>query len=491
MFRVHQHCEHPRVPDVAVAVRDEMAKLQLEETIKPGEKVAITAGSRGIADLTLIIKSVVHHLKGIGAIPFVVPAMGSHGGGTAEGQLAILKTSGVTPDEIGCGIRSSMNTVYVDMTEEGIAVYFDQEAYRADHVIVCNRIKTHTGYTGVIESGLMKMMVIGLGNYTGARTCHRAFQKHGFDRVIRSVGRTILFKCPITAGLAIVENGCGEIAVVEGVRPDQFEEREEQLLVKSKQWLLRLPFSEMDLLIVEEMGKNISGAGMDPNVTGPRPHRGSRTLGRKIFGALSRIGKAYWDHVLRRAPSEEHRLITHWEFFDTFVRMALRYCVGYSRLGCRSLGLDKRVLMRQSDESYRFVSASGLPQIRQVFVRGLTNESQGNAVGVGRADLCTTRLLKQVDWRATFLNYLAVGSVLLPAVPRHYATDHEVLDAILATADQDAEKLRVIRIQNTLQLRELELSGVYRAEAKGRQDLTVLGPDQEMGFDDKGNLLPL
>lgn len=384
MFRVRLHCEHPRMQDLSAAVRDQMEKLRLEQKVKPGQTVAVTAGSRSIAEFVLIVKSAVHHLKGMDAIPFIVPAMGSHGGGTAKGQLAMLKALGITPDAIGCDIRSSMNTLYLGTTKEGFAVHFDEEAYRADHVIVCNRIRPHSWFTGAFESGLMKMMTVGMGNYIGARTYHRAFGKHGFDHVIRSTGRKILSKCPITAGLAIVENGHGDVAMIEAVPPHHFEEREEQLLIMAKKLLPRLPFSEVDLLIVDEMGKNISGTGMDRNVIGPRPFLGSRTSVRKIFGALSRSGKAYWDYVLRTASCEEHRLIKHREFFDTFVRSCFTLGVRYFRLGCRLLGRDKRFSAQQPDEVFRFAQFNGHPLIGQIFVLSLTKETLGNASGLGR-----------------------------------------------------------------------------------------------------------
>jgi len=259
----------------------------------------------------------------------------------------------------------------------------------------------------------------------------------------------------------------------------------------AKKLVPRLPFSEVDLLIVDEMGKNISGTGMDRNVIGPRPFLGSRPPVRRIFGALSRSGKAYWDYVLQTASCEEHRLIKHGEFLDAFVRTCFTLGVRCFRLGYRLLVFGKGFSAQQSDEFFRFAQVTGRPRIGQIFVRSLTSETLGNATGLGRVDLCTTQLLEQVDWRTIFVSYLASGSVVFPPVPIHCATDREVLDTFLTSADQGADKLKIVRIKNTLQLREFELSSVYQAEAEERQDLTVLGSTREMAFNEEGNLLPL
>lgn len=234
--------------------------------------MAISAGSRGIANIALVIKSIAEHLKGLGATPFIVPAMGSHGGGTAEGQRTILESYGITPEYTGAEIRASMDTIVVGTTPEGIPVHFDRHASEADHVVVCGRVKPHTGFVGDIESGLMKMMLIGLGKHRGAAVYHRAIQNYSFGQIVRSVGQMILSQCKIVAGVALVENCYDETALVEAVPPHEFLEREKALLVKAKQWMPRLPFEHVDLLIIDEMGKNISGSGMDTNVIGRKYH---------------------------------------------------------------------------------------------------------------------------------------------------------------------------------------------------------------------------
>ncbi len=268
MLRLSQKFEGPELGDVEDETCSQLAALQLGNKIRPGESVAITAGSRGIANIASIIKAATRQLKEIGAEPFVVPAMGSHGGGTAEGQQEILHSYGVTEEYTGAPIRSSMETVVVDTTPQGIPVHFDRHAYEADHVIVCGRVKPHTGFVGPIESGLHKMMLIGLGKHQGAKIYHRAIKDYSFLEIILAVADVILAKCRVAAGLAIVENAYDETALIEAVAPDRFFEREEALLKLAQQWMPRLPFPEVDLLVVDQIGKNISGSGMDTNVVG-------------------------------------------------------------------------------------------------------------------------------------------------------------------------------------------------------------------------------
>ena len=268
MLRLSQKFEGPELADVEHETCSQLAALELGNTIRPGESVAITAGSRGIANIASIIKAAARHLKDIGAEPFVVPAMGSHGGGTAEGQQEILHSYGVTEEYTGAPIRSSMETVIVDTTPQGIPVHYDRHAYEADHVIVCGRVKPHTGFVGPIESGLHKMMLIGLGKHQGAKIYHRAIKDFSFLEIILAVADVILSKCRVAAGLAIVENAYDETALIEAVAPDRFFEREKELLKQAQLWMPRLPFPEVDLLVVDEIGKNISGSGMDTNVVG-------------------------------------------------------------------------------------------------------------------------------------------------------------------------------------------------------------------------------
>jgi len=270
IFRVRQKFDAPQiaVEDIASEVHNELKRLALGRTIRPGQSVAVTAGSRGIANIHLVIRAIVEHLQSLEAKPFVVPAMGSHGGGTAAGQRSILEGYGITEEYVGCPIRSSMETVIVTRTAEGIPVHFDRYAYEADHVFVCGRVKPHTGFVGDIESGLMKMMLIGLGKHEGAKIYHRAIQNYSFGQIVRSVAGHVLEKCRIVAGLGLVENGYDQTALVKAVLPNELEAREKELLILAKKWLPKLPFPEVDILLVDRIGKNISGSGMDTNVIG-------------------------------------------------------------------------------------------------------------------------------------------------------------------------------------------------------------------------------
>ncbi|HVC96957.1 MAG TPA: lactate racemase domain-containing protein, partial [Pirellulales bacterium] len=210
MFRVRQKFDAPRLDDILAAVRSELAGLNLQRKVKPGQTVAITAGSRGIANIHLIIKAAVQYFQSLGAKPFIVPAMGSHGGGTAEGQRAIIEGYGITEEFCGCPIKAGMETIVVCQTAEGFPVHFDKYASEADHVLVCGRVKPHTDFVGDVESGLMKMMLIGLGKHNGARVYHRAILDYSFTQIVRSVAGQVLKRCRIVAGLATIENGYDE-----------------------------------------------------------------------------------------------------------------------------------------------------------------------------------------------------------------------------------------------------------------------------------------
>jgi hypothetical protein len=245
-----------------------MERLDLRQRIRPGQSVALTAGSRGIANVPLVLKTVVTCLKRLQAKPFIVPAMGSHGGGTAEGQRHIIESYGITEAFVGAPIRASMEVVSLGSTAEGFPVVLDRYAAEADHIGVVARVKPHTGYHGPIESGLLKMIMIGLGKHAGAKLYHQLLLDEPFDRVVRSVTQTARAKAPIAFGLALVENAYDETARIDAVAPEEFEKREEELLVLAKKWLAKLPFREADLLIVDEIGKDISGSGMDTNVVG-------------------------------------------------------------------------------------------------------------------------------------------------------------------------------------------------------------------------------
>jgi hypothetical protein len=268
IFRFRQTFDATRVEDAPGEVHAQLARLELGRKVRPGQSVAITAGSRGIAQIDVITRAIVEHFKGLGARPFVVPAMGSHGGGTADGQRRVLKSYGITEEFVGCPIHSSAETVVVGQAAEGFPIHFDRLAFEADHVVVCNRVKPHTGFAGQIESGLMKMLLIGLGNCEGAKIYHRAIQDFSFDQIVRGVAGEVLARCHILAGLAIVENAYDQIARIEAIAPEKFEAREKELLALAKRLMPRLPFQRVDVLLIDRIGKDISGTGLDPNVVG-------------------------------------------------------------------------------------------------------------------------------------------------------------------------------------------------------------------------------
>jgi hypothetical protein len=268
ILRLRQRFERPRVADPAGATVAELERLDLGRRVRPGHTVALTAGSRGIANIAVVLRAAADFLKKLGARPFLIPAMGSHGGGTAEGQRRILESYGITEEFVGAPIRASMDVVPLGATAEGFPVVLDRFAAEADHIGVVARVKPHTSFHGPIESGLLKMMMIGLGKHAGALEYHRILMDHPYDPVVRSVGRLMRARAPIAFGLALVENAYDETAHVEAVAPEDFEPREERLLAEARRLLPCLPWMEADLLIVDEIGKEISGSGMDTNVVG-------------------------------------------------------------------------------------------------------------------------------------------------------------------------------------------------------------------------------
>jgi hypothetical protein len=267
MVEARQNIHTPKVDDYVSAIKKEMRKAGLHEKVKPGMHIAITAGSRGIAHYAEVLATVVEEVKEAGGEPFLVPSMGSHGGATPEGQLNVLKSLGITPECVGAPICASMEVDEIGKLGNGAPVYVDRAALKSDGIIVVNRIKPHTDFKGRIESGLMKMMAIGLGKQKGAEMIH-SYQSEGYHENMPAAARLIMEKAPIMLGLAVVENAFHEIATVKALRPQEIEREEVKLLEEAKNLLARIPFKEIDLLIVEEIGKDISGVGMDSNVIG-------------------------------------------------------------------------------------------------------------------------------------------------------------------------------------------------------------------------------
>jgi hypothetical protein len=409
MYRIRQRFEGPTVADIPAAVRAELARVDVAAMIKPGETVALTAGSRGVANIAMILKATVDYLKAIGARPFVIPAMGSHGGGTAEGQLDVLQHYGITEVSMGVPLRASMEVVQLGETSDGLPVWLDKYASEADHIGVINRVKPHTDFSGAIESGLFKMMTIGLGKYHGAQHYHRANVQYGYEHIIRTVGREVLQHAPIAFGLGVIENGYDQTAVIRAVRAPEFEDTELELQALSKQLAARLPFAFIHLLIVEEMGKNISGTGMDT----------------KVIGRIM--------NIIEPPP-------TH-------------------------------------------------PRILRIYVRDLHDDSYGNAMGVGLADFVSKRLVDKIDPTATYINGLTGLSPESARIPVTLKTDQEAVEAALGTIGLvKPEEVRIVRIQNTLLLEELEVSEALIPEVKQRSTLEMLWGPKPLVFDSAGGL---
>lgn len=308
---IRQRWPAPAIGDVPAAVSAELARIGLPTVIRPGMSVAITAGSRGITGIATILATVVAELRKAGANPFVVPAMGSHGGATAEGQLLMLGELGITEASVGAPIRSSMDVVEVARTPSGIPVYVDKLAASADGIVVVNRVKSHTEFEGDIESGLIKMMVIGLGKHVGATTAHQYSALRRYSNVLPEIARTFLSTMPVVCGLAIVENAYHQTAQIVALRPAEIEEAERKLQRKAKELMARLPFDDLDILVVDEIGKQISGTGMDTKIIGrmmvryePEPQKPKikrivvRDLTPQTHGNAIGIGLA--DYVTRR-----------------------------------------------------------------------------------------------------------------------------------------------------------------------------------------------
>ncbi len=304
-----------------------------------------------------------------------------------------------------------METVVVEQAADGFPIHFDRIAAEADHVFICARVKSHTSFVGRIESGLMKMLLVGLGKHEGAQVFHRAIHEFSFEEIVRGVGRRVLDRCRILGG----DGGRRKCLQRSGVarrqsRRSDFERADEELLARAKQWMPRLPFDFAHILIVDQIGKDISGAGMDTNV----------------------VGRKYRDG--RQAYNET-------------------------------------------------------PKMRRIIVRGLTPATHGVAHGVGLADFCKTRLVRQTDVEATWVNGLASGSVSISAFPLHFETDRELLDASLAIIGLvEPPNAKLLWIKNTLDLDEVECSAAYLNEARERPDLEILTGLRDLPLDESGNL---
>lgn len=265
LAKIRQHFPRPRIDDVQTLIAQQMQRFS--SRVHPGMSVAVTAGSRGITGVPFVLKGVVDSLRAMGAEPFLVAAMGSHGGGTAEGQTHVLQHLGIEEDSVGAPLRITSDAIAIGSTQGGHILYADKEALQADAIFVVNRVKLHTAFQDKLASGLFKMLTVGLGKVPGATQVHK-LSSSGMYEAIVEMGRLALEKLPIIGGLAIVENGYEETAWVEALLPSEMEEGEKKLLQYAAGLLPRLPVKQLDVLIIEEMGKNFSGTGMDTNVIG-------------------------------------------------------------------------------------------------------------------------------------------------------------------------------------------------------------------------------
>lgn len=405
--RWRQVFPRPRVADIAAAVREELAKLDLPSSLRAGARVAVTAGSRGISQIPRILAAVVESLRSWGFDAFIVSAMGSHGGGTPEGQRRILSHLGITEESVGCPLRVTSDVVEVGRTRSGWPVYCDAEAARGDGILVVNRVKPHTAFRGSIESGLWKMMAVGLGKVPGATLVHRLGPPM-MERVIRETGEVMLRELPVVGGLAVVENGYEETALICGLRPAEFE-RETELLEIARSLLPGLPVDDVDVLIVDEMGKNYSGTGMDVNVIG--------------------------------------------------------------RFRVQGIAEPEK------------------PRVKRLVVLDLSEASEGNANGIGLADITTRRLVRKIDFRSTYLNALTTTFFMRAAIPMTFESDREAIEAALGSLGlEDLGQARVLRIANTLELEEFWASSALDGDLEARGAVPV-GEEEELGFDVDGNLV--
>ena len=406
-IRIHKEC--PKLEDVRGAVTRALDAVTVEGLVKPGERIAVTAGSRGIYRIDVILKTVIDRLTSCGTEPFIVPAMGSHAGATAEGQKDFIAGYGVTEQAMGCPILSSMAPVALGRSDLGVDCWCDRHAHEADGIVVVNRVKPHTGFSAEIGSGLLKMLAIGLGKHQGARSVHNRGVDIGYEEAIRDGGLFALSVLSVRFGVAIVENQKGETAHVEAVLPAGFESADERLLARARHLMGRLPGHFIHLLIVDEMGKNISGTGMDPNVIG-------------------------------RGMQQE------------------------------KVKLD-------------------VPDILRLFVRNLTEETHGNAIGIGYADFTTDRLVAKIDPASTWTNVLASVAPTEAHVPIHYPSDREAIETALATCGTTpTDEMRIVRIRDTEHIDTMLVSESVWDDLSDRDDVEQCGETRKMTFDADGNL---
>ena len=398
----------PKV-DVVAELNHQWGRIQDSLELPQGSSVAIGVGSRGITDLADVVRAVVAKTKQVGYVPFITPAMGSHGGATAEGQIDVLTKLGITADSVGAPIRATIEAV--SMGEfNGIPLFLDQLAHQADGIILINRIKPHTDFSGPTESGLIKMMAIGLGNQIGAQHYHRLSVIRNMYEIISSAGNALLNRTNFLFGVGLVENQEHQTTILRMILPEELEQAEIELLKTARELMPGLPLEEIDLLIIDEMGKDIIGAGIDPIVTG-------------------------------------------------------RYNCGF----------------REGQQG---------PYISRIFVRDLTDASEGNALGIGQADVATRGLVNKIDAHAPAINCLTSCCPEDGKIPLTFDTDQEALAAVLMTLrPHTLQDVSIVYIQNTLELSRLMVSQGCLPNLEGRPDLHIESESLELAFDSSGSLI--
>jgi hypothetical protein len=404
--RAKQHFDCTAITNVEAEIKSQFQKSDFVATIKPGDRIAVAVGSRGIANISTIVKNVIEELKKLKAAPFIVPAMGSHGGATAEGQEAVLKSLGITEEMVGAAVCSSMEVEHVGSTADGVPVYLDTMAAGADGIFLINRIKAHTDFNAPIESGLVKMIAIGLANHKGCSTLHQ----YGLSHCIPRTAKVVLDRGYIKGGLAILENSRDETALLEILKAEEFFVREEVLLKQAKALMPKIPFSNLDVLVVKRIGKKISGTGMDT----------------KVIGRLRVEGLP--------EPAE--------------------------------------------------------PAIKRIVVLELADDSYGNALGIGLADLTTKRLVDRIDYKVMYANVLPTSYLERGKIPVVLDSDRLALEAALESIGPVVSKhARVCIIKNTLELEEMYISESLVPELASRNDIEILGELEELPFSEHDELM--
>ncbi|WP_138750835.1 lactate racemase domain-containing protein [Paenibacillus sinopodophylli] len=407
MAKVKVNFDETRIDELGSELLPKLQREAIAGKVKPGMEIAIAVGSRGLDRLVEITAVTVKFLQDAGAKPFIVPSMGSHGGATAEGQREVLAHLGITRETVGCEIKSSMEVVQIGELPNGLPVYVDQYAAAADGMVVINRIKPHTAFRGEVESGMMKMISIGLGKQKGAEACHQLGFKYMAENV-PAMAKMIMAHKPFLFGVASVENAFDKVTLIETMTEEEIVEHEPALLVKAKALLPKLYFEQLDVLIIDQIGKNISGDGMDPNITG-------------------------------------------------------RYPTPY---------------------------AHGGPDVNKMAVLDLTHQSEGNANGVGTADFTTQRLVDKMDREKTYANGLTSTVVAPTKIATTLPNDKETIQASIKTCNiLHFEKVRMVRIKNTLELGMIEVSEALLEDVQRHPKMEVIEDLYELPFDNEGNLL--